>query len=128
MATTLEQATEDFYAALGAMLAGDAGPVCALWSTRDDVTYMSPFGEVLVGWDPIRASWERQAEQRLGGEVHAEDLHYLASDELGIVVGFERGTVDIDGAPRAVDIRATSLWRREDGHWAMVGHHTDPLA
>ncbi len=127
MPSTLEQATEEFYAALGALLGGDAEPVCALWSKRHDVTYMSPFGELLIGWEPIRASWLKQAEQRLGGEVHPVDLHYVAAGELGFVVGFERGSIEVDGHARTVDIRATSLWRLEEGHWAMIGHHTDPL-
>jgi ketosteroid isomerase-like protein len=42
-------------------------------------------------------------------------------------VGFERGSVEIDGVSTPVDIRATSLWRVEDDRWAMIGHHTDPL-
>ena len=124
----LEDATQDFYAALNAMLEGDAAPMLGLWSHADDVTYMSPFGELLVGWESIRDSWQAQADQRLGGRVEAEELRHFASPELGCVVGFERGSVEIDGSTVPVDIRATSTYRVENDRWAMIGHHTDPLS
>jgi ketosteroid isomerase-like protein len=117
VSTTLAEAAASFYAALNHVLAGDVGPMHEVWSHEPDITYMSPFGELLEGWEPIRASWQAQAEAGLGGEVHAEDLRVL-----------ERGEVEVDGRPTRVDIRATSLYRREGGHWRMIGHHTDPLA
>ncbi|MCB8957071.1 MAG: nuclear transport factor 2 family protein [Nocardioides sp.] len=116
-----------FYTALNQVLAGEVGPMLDLWSHEDDVSYMSPFGELLRGWEPIQASWVAQADARLGGEVHAEDLHVVEGDVLAFAVGFERGEVQVDGRPTPVDIRATSLYRREAGRWLMVGHHTDPL-
>ena len=127
MPADLQEATDRFYEALNAMLGGDVSPMLDLWSHADDVTYMSPFGELLTGWEPVRASWQSQADQRLGGEVHPEDTHHFQSDTLGFVVGFERGHVEIEGERTPVDIRATSMYRVEDGGWAMVGHHTDPL-
>lgn len=126
--TTLEQASQAFYEALNTMLAGDAGPMLEVWSHADDVTYMSPFGELLVGWEPVRESWEGQAAAHLGGRVAAEELRHVSSSDLGFAVGFERGSVEIAGVTTPVDIRATSLYRREGGRWAMIGHHTDPLA
>lgn len=127
MPDSLESASDGFYEALNAVLAGDAEPMLALWSHADDVTYMSPFGELLVGWEPIRAAWQAQADQRFGGSVGPEELRHFESPGLGVAVGFERGSVQIDGAPVGVDIRATSTYRVEDGRWMMIGHHTDPL-
>ena len=127
MSSTIEEATESFYSALNAVLGGDVEPMLGLWSHADDITYMSPFGEILVGWDAVSASWRGQADQRFGGEVQPEAVHHFASDTLGFVVGFERGSVEIDGQTAPVNIRATSMYRVEDGSWKMIGHHTDPL-
>lgn len=127
MPANLEDATAAFYAALNDVLSGDAEAMLALWSHADDVTYMSPFGELLVGWEPVRASWQAQADQRLGGHVEPEELHHFTSETLGVAVGFERGNVEIDGTATPVDIRATSVYRVESGDWTMIGHHTDPL-
>lgn len=127
MTPPLEEATDAFYRALNAMLGGDAEPMLALWSHADDVTYMSPFGELLTGWEPVLASWLAQAEAHLGGVVHGEEVRHLAAGTLGVAVGFERGEVEVEGRATVVDIRATSTYRLEDGAWRMVGHHTDPL-
>jgi ketosteroid isomerase-like protein len=128
MPPDLESATADFYEALNAVLGGDAEPMLALWSHVDDVTYMSPFGELLAGWEQVRASWQAQAGQRLGGSVEAAELRHFESSTLGSVVGFERGWVEIEGAPVTVNIRATSTYRLEEDRWLMIGHHTDPLS
>ncbi len=127
MTAGLEDATAAFYTALNAVLGGDPGPMLDLWSPAEDVTYMSPFGELLSGREAIRASWQLQADQHLGGEVHPEELRFVEGTTLGIVVGFERGSVEVDGESTRVDIRATSTYRQEGGGWAMIGHHTDPL-
>jgi ketosteroid isomerase-like protein len=126
MPATLEAATQGFYDALNTMLNGDATPMLALWA-HEDVSYMSPFGELLVGWEPIRASWQSQADAKLGGRIDPYELQFFSSPTLGFVVGFERGNVEIDGTSTPVNIRATSMYRIEDGRWAMIGHHTDPL-
>jgi ketosteroid isomerase-like protein len=127
MSTSLEAASAEFYAALNAMLGGDVEPMLALWSHADDITYMSPFGELLTGWEPVRASWQAQADAHLGGSVRAEEVRLVEGAGLGFAVGFERGEVHVEGRATAVDIRATSLYRHEDGGWRMIGHHTDPL-
>ena len=127
MTTDLEAASEAFYTALNAVLGGDAGPMLELWSHEPDITYMSPFGELLSGWEPVRASWEGQAAAGLAGEVRGEEVQLVEGDVLGFTVGFERGEVQVEGRPTAVDIRATSMFRRESGGWRMIGHHTDPL-
>jgi ketosteroid isomerase-like protein len=123
----LLETTENFYKALNKVLEGDPDPVIALWSHRDDVTYMSPLGELLVGWAPIEKSWRAQAAQIRGGPISSTDVRVIATSEMGIVVGFERGLIQVDGKPLKVDIRATSTYRLENGRWMMIGHHTDKL-
>jgi ketosteroid isomerase-like protein len=127
MPAHLEDATRAFYVALNDVLGGNVAPMLAVWSHADDVTYMSPFGELLVGWEPVRASWEAQADQRLGGQVEPDELRHFVSDTLGFVVGIERESVEIGGVATVVDIRATSMYRVEEDRWVMIGHHTDPL-
>ena len=42
MSATLGEAHDDLYRSLNVMLEGDAGPVLAVWSSSDDVTYGAP--------------------------------------------------------------------------------------
>jgi ketosteroid isomerase-like protein len=47
-------------------------------------------------------------------------------DELACTVGFERGTVRVDGeAPRPMTIRVTHLYRYTKGRWRLVHRHAD---
>ena len=122
------QATTQFYAALNAMFTGDVGPMKAAWSHEDDVTYLDPAGGFQVGWGQVRASWEAQAAMKLGGEVTPENIHITVGRDLAVVQNHEQGeNVTADGNPQAVSIRATNLFRKEDGTWKMIGHHTDLL-
>ena len=123
----LQDATASFYEALNLVLRGNAEPMLALWSRGADVTYMSPLGELLIGWAPIEASWRDQAANLRGGPIIPEDIHVIETSEMGVVVGFERGSVVINAESVPVNIRATSVYRREGNRWLMVGHHTDRL-
>lgn len=121
----VRMAAEQFYASLNSMFKGDVKPMLEVWSHAEDVTYMGPSGGILVGWERVSSLWEEQAELKLGGKIEPEDMHVVVGDEIGITVNYERGTNYVDGKPEEVSIRATNVFRLEDGKWKMIGHHTD---
>ena len=47
--------------------------------------------------------------------------------DLALVQNYEIGANVVNGVPVQVKIRATNLYRKEDGTWKMIGHHTDLL-
>jgi ketosteroid isomerase-like protein len=117
-----------FHEALNVLFTGDAGPMKAVWSHADDVTYMGPVGNVQVGWKQVEPYWDMQAAKRLGGRVEVKDVHVIASSGLAVASYYEKGENVIDGKPQPVSIRSTTTFRKEGGQWKVVGHHTDPLA
>jgi ketosteroid isomerase-like protein len=121
------QATAQFYTALNAMFEGKVEPMNAIWSHTEDVTYMGPDGKFIVGWDQISASWKRQAEMKLGGKVQPEAMHVTVGQDLAIVECLEVGENIVKGKPQTVSLRATNTFRKKDGQWKMIGHHTDLL-
>jgi len=122
------EANARFYAALNVMFSGDLAPMKAVWSQRDDVTYMGPDGGFEVGWAPVLAVWEKQAARKLGGKIEATRVHVNAGTDLAVVSAVEVGeNSNADGGPAKVSIRATNVFRKEDGTWKMIGHHTDLL-
>jgi ketosteroid isomerase-like protein len=124
----VSEAAEQFYSALNAMFTGDLEPMKEVWSHEDDVTYMGPGGGFRVGWAQVLADWEAQAAMKLGGEVKPKDMRITVGRDLAVVSNYEIGeNVDSEGKPRKVEIRATNLFRKEDGKWKMIGHHTDTL-
>jgi ketosteroid isomerase-like protein len=117
-----------FYFALNAMFTGDLEPIKKVWSHADDVTYMGPSGGFRVGWAQVLADWDAQAAMKLGGEVKPKDMRITVGRDLAVVSNYEVGeNVGLEGKPRKVEIRATNLFRKEDGKWKMIGHHTDIL-
>ncbi len=124
----VKQANADFYAALNAMFTGDLKPMEAVWSHADDVTYLPPDKAMLVGWPSVKADWEKQAKLKLGGKVEPQDVHIILGKGLAVVQNLEEGkNVNVGKQPPTVSIRATNVYRLEDGKWKMISHHADPL-
>jgi ketosteroid isomerase-like protein len=124
----VRKSAEQFYAALNALFTGEAGAMTEVWSHADDVTYMGPGGGLRIGWEQVLADWETQAAMKLGGKVKPENMHITVGQELAVVENYEKGeNTNAEGKPQQVSIRATNLFRKEDGKWKMIGHHTDLL-
>lgn len=124
----VEQASTKFYEGLNALFTGDSQPIQDVWSHADDVTCLGPAGGILVGWDAIRAQWEHQSALKLGGKIEPADLHIVVGNDLAIAQCYERGeNVDAQGQPIQVSIRATNVFRKENGQWKLISHHTDLL-
>ncbi len=125
---SVQAAADSFYAALNAMFAGDAEPMKAVWSHADDITYMGPTGGLKKGWPDIAQVWEEQAANKLGGKVTPEEMQINAGQDIAITSNYEIGeNFDRDGNLQKVSIRATNVFRKENGAWKMIGHHTDLL-
>jgi ketosteroid isomerase-like protein len=117
-----------FYLALNIMFTGELGPMEKIWSHRDDVSYMGPEGGFSLGWQQVLTQWEKQAAMKLGGKVQAKDMYIVAGRDLAIVSNYEIGkNAPEKGNSREVKIRATSVFRNENGTWKMIGHHSDKL-
>jgi ketosteroid isomerase-like protein len=121
----INEAVDQFYKALKAIIAGDIEPMKEIWSHADDVTYLDPSGAFLVGWDDVLASWQKQADLNIGGDVHPENLHMIEVENLAVTHNFEIGTSHLRGGNEPVNIRVTNVFRKEDGRWKIISHHTD---
>ena len=104
---------------------GDAEPRLALWSRLDPVTL---YGARLSasGWAELEpvfrevASWFADA-----ASYEFEVIAAGASGDLAYTVGYEHNEVTVDGAPRTYTLRATHVYRRENGQWRIVHRHAD---
>jgi len=124
----VQAAVTGFHNALNTLFTGDAGPMKAVWSHADDVTYMGPSGSFQVGWTRIEPYWDKQAAAKLGGKVEPTDIHLTVSPQLAVAHYYEKGENIVAGKPQPVSIRTTTIFRNEKGQWKVIGHHTDTLA
>ncbi len=124
----VKQVVAVFYKALNAMFTGDLDPMKEIWSHADDVTYMGPDGSFQVGWDQVLANWQWQADKKLGGKVKPGEMTITAGQDIAIVNHYVTGeNTPADGKSEKVSLRATLLFRKEDGKWKMLGLHSDTL-
>lgn len=122
----LRAANDQFYAALNDMFTGKLESMNAIWSHRDDVTDMGPFGGRLEGWDAVSEEFKKEAAMKLGGKVVCKDLLVHAGTDMGYTVCTEEGeNMSADGKPVLVRFRATNIFRLENNQWKLVHHHTD---
>jgi ketosteroid isomerase-like protein len=104
---------------------GDVEPRLALWARGDPVTL---FGARLSGsgWAELEplfrtvASWFSDSS-----EYRFEVVAAGASGDLAYTVGYEHNRVKVDGEPRTYTLRATHVYRREEGRWRIVHRHAD---
>ena len=124
----VRNAVAQFYAALNDMFTGELAQMKKVWSHADDVTYMGPGGGFQVGWNQVLKNWEAQAAMKLGGKVEPADMRITVGTEIAVVSCYEKGeNTNAKGETQKVSIRATNIFRKENGEWKMIGHHTDLL-
>ena len=109
---------------------GNAEVYKALWSRRDDVTLANPFGPPLRGWSKVSAWLDHTATNyRDGQDYEFENISTIMTDELAYTVEIERARARVGGAEEfsRVEVRVTSVFRREDGEWKVTHRHGDPI-
>ncbi len=122
----IRQASEQFYAALNRVIDGDPGPMMEVWSHGSDVATLHPIGGRQTGWEEVRASWEQVAPAFSDGQISIEDLVVVPlSEDVAYTLGTENGQAKVGEQTVTIDWRVTNIYRREEGEWKMVLHHTD---
>lgn len=114
--------------ALSAMAKGDSAPSVALWSRRDDVVLANPLGPPIVGFPLVAAETARVASMFVDGEPHEfDEIARWASSDLGYVVAIEHARVRRVGTGELVplDLRVTTIFRREEDGWCLCVRHAD---
>jgi ketosteroid isomerase-like protein len=126
MPTTLAEAADAFYAAGNRLLAGDADAFAAIWSEADDISHLGPTGALCTGRAAVMAQFAKEAAMGFQGSLVADDRRLVEGPEMGYLVCIERTSgMTQAGETIQCDIRSTTVFRRENGHWRAVHHHTD---
>jgi uncharacterized protein (TIGR02246 family) len=121
-------AHDRWYEALNAMFAGDPEPFAAIYSHRDDTSYMPAEGGLLLGFEAAFSDWRAQAARSLGGRAEVERVHVLLQGDLaGTQTLVTHHVRTPDGAQSTRAVRETSLYRREGGEWRVVMHQADAM-
>ncbi len=104
---------------------GEPGPRLTIWSTREPVSVLGA-ARSAVGQEAVRELFQSLGETFSNCTSYVYDI--VAADVVGDVAftaGFERTQASINGEPRRYVLRATQVYRREDGDWKVAHRHAD---
>jgi len=111
-----------------ALHAGVPGPRRALWSRNEPVS-------VLGAWRNAHGQAEIDDLFARLGESFSDCTSYehqvLSFDVVGDMAyteGLEHTSASVGGQPRTYTLRATQVYRREDGAWRVCHRHADTVA
>jgi ketosteroid isomerase-like protein len=115
--------------ALTAVANGDPEPMKALCSHTESVSQCGLWGGVESGWAEVDERWEWVASQFMpgSGEVTSETAFLTVSGDMAYGVFIERWWGQLSGRtePAELMLRATLIFRREEGEWKAVHRHGD---
>jgi ketosteroid isomerase-like protein len=87
---------------------------------------MHPFGDRLLGWEEVRASWEQAAQAFSDGQVALDDMVVVPiTEDAAYTLGTEHGQGRVGDELVRIEWRVTNIYCREAGGWKIVHHHTD---
>jgi ketosteroid isomerase-like protein len=133
----VDQLIEQFHLSTDEFLKGNPEHTKRLFSHQEDVTLANPLGPAVGGVGPVAHGWEQVAKTiehassttRDGELTSVETVAKHVTAELAYVVQLERPKAKVgareDITPFA--LRATMIFRPEDGEWKIVHRHADPI-
>jgi ketosteroid isomerase-like protein len=126
----LEEVLEQFHQGQGEFAKGNPEPCKRFFSHREDVTLNNPLSPPARGWDEVAETMDRGASPFKDGKfLGAETIAKCVTAELAYIVEIERGEAKVGGSEEATPwaLRATMIFRPEEGTWKVVHRHADPI-
>lgn len=115
----------ELYDAEVAVHNGDPGPRRGVWSRNDPVSVlgavMNAHGQQELD-ELFRSLGERFSNC---SSYQFELLSYDVVGNMAYTEGFEHTSASVEGQPRTYTLRATQVYRHEDGQWRVAHRHAD---
>ncbi|ABK03729.1 hypothetical protein Arth_2349 [Arthrobacter sp. FB24] len=116
------------YRAEMALHDGDAAPRRALWSRNEPVSILGAWRNA-YGQQEIDEAFA--VLERAFSNCTSYSFELQAYDVVGAMAytaGLEHISTSVDGQPRSYTLRATQVYRRENGEWKVAHRHADTVA
>src|SRR5262249_43834777 len=126
----LDRVVGEYHRALADFMKGNYEPAKRLFSEREDVTLGNPFGPFARGLAQVAETMRRAASYYRDGDATGFDtISKYVTPDLAYIVEVERLKSKVGGSDEIspVDLRVTSIFRREEGSLKLVHRHADPI-
>ena len=128
--TAISYVIDHYHKAVKAFLGGNAQPLKLMYSHREDVTLVSPFGPAILGWKNVSEGIDYHVTRfKDGRQISTEMIAKYESPELVTMLEKEHSQAKVGGREELspIDLRVTTTFRLEDGEWKLVSRHADPI-
>jgi len=116
----VKEANERFYEAFGAL---DIEEMDQVWEASDQALCVHPGWQPLVGWQPIRASWEGIFDNTMLMHFNLRYVNVAVRGDAGWVTCVENITTVVQGRASDFSALATNIFVRTPRGWLMIAHH-----
>lgn len=106
---------------------GHPEPFLELWSRADDVSIMAAIGGYQIGFEEVSKLLTAASQTQSFETWSAENLVTIVRDDLAFTIELEHYGRHTDGEEEKMTLRATQIYRREDGEWKVIHRHGDIL-
>ena len=106
---------------------GDAAPRLAIWSRNEPVTVLGAWKSA-AGLTEVSDLFGQLEVSFSDCTSYSHDI--VAADVVGdmaYTVGYEHTQASVNGEPRRYTLRATQVYRREEGEWRVAHRHADTV-
>ncbi|WP_107668889.1 nuclear transport factor 2 family protein [Cyanothece sp. BG0011] len=98
-----------------------------VWWQGSSSTCVHPGGNILIGWDAIRSSWETIFKNTDYLEIDTEIINIDMGQEVAYIVLIEKVTQITNGRRLEAQSIATNGFRKMAQKWSLVHHHGSPI-
>jgi ketosteroid isomerase-like protein len=106
---------------------GDVAPRRALWSREEPVSVLGAWRNA-YGQQEVDELFTALGRSFSDCTSYSFELQaYDVVGDMAYTVGLEHTSASVDGHPRTYTLRATQVYRREQGEWKVVHRHGDTV-
>lgn len=98
-----------------------------VWWQGSSSTCIHPGGNILIGWDAIRSSWETIFKNTDYLEIDTEIINIDLGQEIAYIVLIEKVTQINNRRRLEAQSIATNGFRKMAQKWSLVHHHGSPI-
>lgn len=106
---------------------GRPEPFLARRSQADDVALMAAIGGYQHGFEQVNKALTEASKSQSFESRESQRLLTAFGEDLGVTVEVETLKRQVEGKPADPTVRATMVYRREDGEWKVLHRHGDIL-
>ena len=106
---------------------GDAAPRRAIWSPNDPVTVLGAWKSAAGQEELSSLFWQLEAGFSDCTSYEHEVVAAEVVGDMAYTVGYEHTQASVNGERRKYTLRATQVYRRENGEWKVAHRHADTV-